>query len=288
MDQFKIECRKAFLNKYMAVSVGIGMVLAVLVFIVNTRNYIIFLHMLQETADRRRTYSDPSFQMYILYNNWILGEATSLGSTLFYFIMPLLAVIPYGWSLCEEHESNYEQTIIQKSGRKKYYFSKFIATYLSGGFAVCVPLVFSLALTATVFPAITPDVYYDTAYGVFGQSLFSELYYTVPLIYVVCYVLLDFIFCGFFACLGTISALMTHHLLPCILAPEIICLGFHYFRQFIYIVPDKIYKEVSPLFFLRGMECGYSADMKIILAELLGLICVCIFALRRCFRQEYL
>lgn len=86
--------------------------------------------------------------------------------------------------------------MLVRAGEKSYLTAKFLATFIAGGLAMVVPLIINFMLTALFIPAITPVPTYDTMYGVFGNSLFSSLYYTQPFAYVAVYMLVDFMFCG--------------------------------------------------------------------------------------------
>lgn len=96
--------------------------------------------------------------------------------------------------------------MLVRAGEKSYLTAKFLATFIAGGLAMVVPLIINFMLTAMLIPAITPVPTYDTMYGVFGNSLFSSLYYTQPFAYVAVYMLVDFIFCGALACITMLSA----------------------------------------------------------------------------------
>ena len=77
--------------------------------------------------------------------------------------------------------------MLVRAGEKSYLTAKFLATFIAGGLAMVVPLIINFMLTALFIPAITPVPTYDTMYGVFGNSLFSSLYYTQPFAYVAVY-----------------------------------------------------------------------------------------------------
>ena len=96
--------------------------------------------------------------------------------------------------------------MLVRAGKKSYLTAKFLATFIAGGLAMVVPLIINFMLTALFIPAITPVPTYDTMYGVFGNSLFSSLYYTQPFAYVAVYMLVDFMFCGALACITMLSA----------------------------------------------------------------------------------
>ena len=64
-----------------------------------------------------------------------------------------------------------------------------------------IPLLFNFLLTAMFVPAITPDPYYITSYGVISSAFLSELFTLNHFLHVFLYLLVDFIYCGLIACL---------------------------------------------------------------------------------------
>ncbi|MFP3154662.1 hypothetical protein LQZ18_09595 [Lachnospiraceae bacterium ZAX-1] len=187
-------------------------------------------------------------------------------------MFPLLAAIPYAWSYCEEKNSGYQRNIVVRSGKTQYFLSKYIAIFLSGGLTMVIPLAFNFLLTAMVFPAVTPNVIYDTAYGIFGSSLMSALYYSNPFLYLLFYLLIDFVFAGLVACIGFMVSFFVKYYVATIIVPLFLMLGVHYFRQFVYTSYAIQYKEISPLYFLRPVQSAYRASWLIILAEIAALL----------------
>ena len=64
--------------------------------------------------------------------------------------------------------------MIVRTGKQRYLTAKYIATFISGGLTMVVPLITNFMLTALFVPAIKPVPTYDTTYGVFGNSIFSR------------------------------------------------------------------------------------------------------------------
>lgn len=64
--------------------------------------------------------------------------------------------------------------MIVRTGKQRYLTAKYIATFISGGLTMVVPLITNFMLTALFVPAIKPVPTYDTTYGVFGNSIFQN------------------------------------------------------------------------------------------------------------------
>ena len=264
----RIEIRKAILNKFFAFSVIIGCAITMLSLVYNIDVYQRHLYMLEELSKTTSVIENPVPEMFSLFNHWIGGEPLSLGSSMYFFVFPLLVAIPYGWSYCEEKNNGYNRIIVVQSGAKTYLLSKYIAVFLSGAVAMVVPLLFNFILTAMFFPAVTPVVIYDTAYGVFGNSLMSMFYYTVPFLYVFLYICIDFVFCGFISCISFSLSSFVKYKSVVVILPLFIFLILHYTRQFVYTSYGITYKEISPLYFLRPVRAAYDASWSVVLIEM--------------------
>lgn len=263
----KLELKKAICSRYFCIAVILGCVITLFSLIYKVNLYWRDTAVRQEYASATGTMLNPLSAMNSLYNSWIGGEPFSVGTTVFFFVFPVLAALPYGWSYCEEKANGYKRTAVVLAGRNAYFVSKYIAVFLSGAFAVTIPLIFNFVTAAMFFPAVTPVVLYDTSYGVFGQSLMSELYYSVPLLYVFCYLCIDFVFCGLLACLSFAVASVVRYKVVSVLFPMLFCLGLHFLRQFLYADNLSGYREISPLYFLRAVPTSFDVTWKIIFAE---------------------
>lgn len=95
----------------------------------------------------------------------------------------------------------------------------------------------------------------------------SSLYYTIPVLYVLLYLCIDFVFCGLIACISYCAASLVRHRAVVVILPLFLLLAFHYSRQFIYTSSTIRYKEISPMYFLRPVAAAYTASWAVILAE---------------------
>lgn len=257
MYVMKTELKKAVRTKYFLAAVSIGTAITILSLVYNVGR-----------LETRKIYEgiNPCYEGFTLFNSWIGGEPFSLGSSLYFFVFPLLIAIPYGWSFCGERTSGYMRQVIVRTGMKRYLTAKYIATFLSGGLAMILPLVINLLITAMFFPANKPIPSYDTMYGVFGVSMFSELYYTHPFGYVGLYLLVDFIFCGALTCLTMISAwFVKYKWINCIF-PFVVCMAINMVSRFMYTneVGRQNY-QISPFYFTRCSQTAYPASFSIIM-----------------------
>lgn len=264
----KIELKKAIKTRYFFITVVIGILITMLSLVYN-------IQIIQQAEENIYEGYNPCYEGYTLFNHWVGGEAYSLGSSLYYFVFPILIAIPYGWSYCGEQTSGYIRQVVVRMGRKKYMLAKYIATFISGGLTMIIPLVINFMLTALFFPAIKPVVSYDTMYGVFGYSMFSELYYTYPFVYVAIYLLLDFLFCGALTGLTMISAKYIKYKWVNCIFPFITCMIINLAGS-LFISNAKQNYEISPFYFLRPAEAKYPANLSLILIMMCSIILITI------------
>lgn len=239
---FHIEMKKVWKSKSFWVSLLLGMILAAMSALYMIESYL-------EPLTSGEMEGVWGLQSISLYNSWIGGEISSFGFTGFFYLLPLLAALPYGWSYFQEKQSGYAGMIAMRAGRKNYFLAKFAATFLSGGLVIFIPLVVNLLAVACFVPARLPLIIHRTYYGVEYGSMWAELFYTHPLIFVFMYLVLDFVFAGFFACLCMTVAFFSRNSLAVILLPYLSILFLHHCRLFTqYTNVD----EISPLYYLHS------------------------------------
>lgn len=280
----KLELKKAFKNKFFWISVVLGCLITLLSFEHMVNMY--YEGMSAISGNSTDIIYDPHIGINTVFNCWIGGEPFSLGSSIYFFVFPLLIALPYGWSYNEERKCGYRRMMITKTGKKKYYCAKYVAVFLSGGVAMVLPLIFNFWMTLLVVPAILPDVTMNMFYGVFGGSFLAELYYTVPFLYVAIYLFIDFVYCGFLVCICMAVSGIVRQKWGVVLIPFLLLLFVHVITDYIYSDPSVAYKELSPLYFLRGVEVRYSFSGSIILLFAIGLLVISLIGIIKEYRNE--
>lgn len=186
----RTELKRAFHNKYLLFALIIGFAISVW----QTVEHVIPLLQYQTTDIAMLKGAMP----HTVFNKWMGGHSYFLQTTLYYIIVPLLATIPFGASFYQDRRSGYLKNIFTRTDKKKYYRSKYTAVFLSGGFVGVAPLLFNFLTTALLLPLIYPEVTAGT-FVVHEQELFATLYYTNPYLYLLFYLVMDFVFFGILA-----------------------------------------------------------------------------------------
>ena len=270
----KIEIRKALKNRAFFISVAIGIIFAVLSLIYGINIYNNDMESMKLTKEVSGDGQSPMTAVYTLFNHWIGGESASLGTSVYYFIFPILCALPYGWSYCVERKSGYTRTMIVHSGKGRYYMAKYISTFISGGLAMALPLIASILMTAAFFPAVKPDVIYDIYTGVFKNTFMSELYYGKPFLHLFLLLCINFVFCGLLACcsMAATSVIRQKHIVT--LVPFVICLMLNLLTSVTFDASKYRNVEYSPFYFLRacGVRCSTSGAVIGIIALVMFLV----------------
>lgn len=259
----KLELKKAFWNRWFFLSLGIGLICSVLSFIYNLSKYSVE----NRFYDVYGMSPYKNHEVYVLtaFSYWIGGDFYSLGSVVFYFIFPLLAVLAFGWSYREEKRVGYHKMLISKTSRRTYYLSKSIALFISGGTVFVLPQLINLVMTMCVIPMRLPLVEGSMYYGIFNGFL-APLFYSHPLVYVFGYLLLDFVFAGLLANLTLFIAEFIKNQWIIVVLPFIFLLAFEQFLRLLYRFEAfrNISAEFSPLTFLHAQGGGLRGDAFII------------------------
>lgn len=180
-----------------------------------------------------------------VFGSWIGGGVYSMQSFLYFLIMPILVVIPYGGFYFEEKKGGYLKNIYMRVRKKDYIFAKYIATFLAGGMVFTIPLIVNLGITAMFLPSIIPQASAATT-ALMPSSLFYQLYFSHPYIYIFIYLIIDFIFSGLIATIGLVASFYTEYKFIVLITPFA-------FYLFIYSLTNLFGRlEYSPVYFLNG------------------------------------
>ena len=268
-----IELMKSLKNKLFILSLILGFGVTLLSFLYNYELYTMESEKIRLYSNEFGITYNPMLSMNTLYNSWVGGEAFTLGTTVFFFIIPILTTIPYGWSYCSELKIGYVRNVITRCGKMQYFISKYIATFISGGLAVTIPLICNFILTASFIPVYQPQVRYMQYYGIFSNTFLSEVFYQNPVIYVLIYIFIDFIFCGLIACLSCTSANIIKNKIVAMLTPFGVLLLLNYISGIIKISSNI---ETSPMNFLRPCPVACPVTSGVIITEMVILFIITI------------
>ncbi|MGE8204971.1 hypothetical protein ACQKP0_10435 [Heyndrickxia sp. NPDC080065] len=134
------------------------------------------------------------------YSEWFeFGVATSL-TMLFFLLLPILASLPFADTFSKDKQSGYLRSILSKGKMKEYFKGLYITNFITSGVMITIPLLVNIYLAFMILPNVKPDPVVNSRMSLdFMNSFFPELYYSHPLIHMLFYVVLAFLFSGMFA-----------------------------------------------------------------------------------------
>ncbi|MDR0917862.1 MAG: hypothetical protein LBM93_01215 [Oscillospiraceae bacterium] len=259
----KLELKKALTNKFFILSAIILFLPTMMSLMYNVEINMIAVNETKELTDAGYVY-DTMPDAATIFNNWVGGEAYSLGSTIFFYIFPLMLAIPYGWSYCSELKSGYIKNMVIRTKRMPYFLSKYIAVFVASGLVVIIPMILNIMLTACYLPAMTPSSQWAIYTGVFSQSFMSQLYYTVPFLYLFIYLLIDFIFCGLIGCLSFAVTHLIKNRVVVVIFPFAVLLLWQYLAN---NIEHSLEISLAPTEFMHPATAGYVAVWSVIIIE---------------------
>ena len=253
---FQIECCKAFKNRWFFISLIISGVFAFCGAYIMISNYFFRIDMWKLLMDENGVFiKNPHVNAETVFNSWIGGDVGTWSASTFFFLFPMLAVVPYGWSLISELKSGYIKNIFTRMDRRDYLRAKYLAAFLAGGVSVVLPMLMNFLTVACFIPMRMPEASEDMYYGVFGGSLWAEIFYTCPILYVLLYLVLDFVFAGLWATVSLSVAYFVKNKATAIFGPYLFLLFFHFVTSVLFVWDLRV--DVTPINFIRATEITY-------------------------------
>lgn len=261
----RIEIHRAFCNRMMASSLIVGTVIVMAHIVQYVLPQYITACLIEEMAGKNLSLFPKD-----VFGVWLGGGTYSMESFLYYLLLPILAVLPFGGSYFEDRKGGLLKNICIRTEKKRYLKAKLTAAFLSGGMAFVVPLIVSLLICATLFPSLIPQPSSSTS-AVSAFSIFYEIYFTHPYLYILIYLAIDFIYAGIMAVIALAATMFTEYKFMVLITPFI-------FYIFIFSVCNLFdHLEYSPVYMLNGGYGQGSYLAYIIQVLLLGIISIGVY-----------
>lgn len=190
----RYELDRAFLNPWfvLAMLIGCGLAVgcAVMAYVDFTR------------GEAGKLVSDEWLGLSIggCYGLWMgLGTVENPLRYVFFILAPLLAVMPYAWSLRSDLVDGVANQVAARVGKGRYLLFRGIAVFLTAFAVIAVPYLLNLVILACLVPAYVPDITEVLSLAVTNPSAWSALLYTKPLLYVLVTTCANATLCGLWA-----------------------------------------------------------------------------------------
>lgn len=249
-ELLRIEVRKSLKNRLFLIVVVIGIGLSIYSALENFRHYQTYWEMFSMAERTTGLKYNPNASIVTLFNTWIGEDFSSVATSLFYLLLPILATLPFGMSFVMELDSGYSRHIYTRTKRIHYLLAKYVSTFISGALAIGIPMLINLLLVSSIVPAIKPSYFNDIYYAMSPGSMGAELFYLKPFIFIGVRFLLSMTFGGLCAVSCIAISFFSRNRFAVILAPFLSLLTVHYFSGLIAFYWNGY--ELSPLNFIHG------------------------------------
>lgn len=261
----KNELKRAIVNKYFISICVYGILLIILHSYESIAEYWKNTEEFMQYQSSLKVIQNPYAPIVNAFTLWIGCDSDNKYSKLFYNLLPLTAVLPYCWSYCRDVKNGQADKFIKEIGIFNYHLSKYFAVFISSGLTITIPLLLDFLIILLFVPAIYPDSVYDIYYGIFSNNFMADIFYGKPFVYVMIFLLLCFVFCGLFGCLGYSISTLIKSKAVAVIAPSAMTILVEIFKK-VTMKKDAIYMEFSPLSFLCPAK-SYTTNWIIIISE---------------------
>mgnify|MGYP005830114569 CR=1 FL=1 len=182
-----------------------------------------------------------------VFYKWIGMNSFSFETQLLYFLLPILSSIPYSSSYLLDEKTGFIKNIYTRTTKRNYLISKFISNFMVGGMAFFLPIIINLVIVSLILPSVQPEIV-DGVTSIDYTSMWAELFYSNPYIYIFSYAVLNFLFGGLFATIGLACSVFVNRIFVLILCPFILYLFLFFAFQltgnpalipFKYLIPGQ-------------------------------------------------
>lgn len=269
----KTEIWKAFHNAgfYTALMAGIGISLVdILLNWIKVKNHVFTAGTM--TLSNGVEWSTANVAGTSVYYNWLGVNSLNLTNVIFYFLFPLLAAMPYGWSALTERKSKYRSQLLVRTGKRKAIVSKYCASALAGGITVTAPLIANFVLGVLVMPLTKPRIT-DMASAMTETQFGSLIFYRHPFLFVIADIGLVFLWgCGIGAAALALGQFF-RHMFEAVISPFVICFLVELIFE---VIPGITKTEWSPIR-LFHMDTIRGTSGFVIFGEILMILLISFF-----------
>ena len=135
---------------------------------------------------------------YSLYEGFIGNEGITFWNELYYYMIPVLAALPFSASFFEDERSGYLKNMLTRVPKGKVWTAKAIVTFCSGAITGSAAYIFSFWLNSLELPMIHPNEVAMHTHVIDKMSM-SDWYYTKPWLYFGIYLVVLMLGSGFMA-----------------------------------------------------------------------------------------
>lgn len=149
---------------------------------------------------------------------WI-GHGSEFENALLVRLFPILSSMPYAVTYLSDIRSGMIKNFHTRTKKINYLMAKYIAVFVTGGIPIALPLLINYLISA----ATLPSLYWQTGvYAMGANSMWTDIFFTYPHIYVLMYISLLYVCGGLMSTLVLVFSTLVSNRFVAVLAPYIV------------------------------------------------------------------
>lgn len=154
------------------------------------------------------------------YTSWLSMKSTHITSLIFYFTLPILAVIGAAGVFGTDKKIGLLDKLSLWYSRKQIYVAYFIAIFLIGFSIAFIPMAIDIIGSFSMLPNLIPDELINRNSGMNADTtIFIRLFFTHPFIHMLFYVLFASFWSGLFAVTAFVVSMYARNQILPLLVP---------------------------------------------------------------------
>ena len=189
--QLAIEFRRLLKSPTFYIALTIGLYIAI--------SQVVEVSVMYAKANEEGVYNDIVSLPYSVFTVMMgMGSGShSWHENMLINILPVLSALPFGVSFYLDKKSGYIKNLFIREEKGDYLWAKYIVTFMSGGIVSAFPILVNFIGNAMVLPFFSP-IRGCALFGV-APDLLDEVYYSAPVLYILCICFIYFLIGGLLA-----------------------------------------------------------------------------------------
>lgn len=221
----RIEIHRAFHNRGMLLSLIIGCLLS-LTHVIQYQILPLYLNQKLVISEYSEFSKVRTTAPSCVADTWLAGNTANWVVFVYFLILPILAMLPFGVSYFSDRESGYLKNIYSRMSRKQYLTNKYLSAFLSGGTAITIPLILNLLCAMVFLPNLLPPIILRQN-SIDATCFLYKIYFSNPLLYIWIFIGFDFLLGGMFACIALVASYLSDYKVIVGIIPFFLQLGIH-------------------------------------------------------------
>ena len=226
-------------------------------------------------------YNVDSFYLsgHSAYSAWMVANCPiATLPTVFFYLLPFIVLIPFAWSFRGERMSGYDMQVISRISRRDRMLAKGTVVFGSAALITIVAHVVNFVTVSLFLPLRTPVFEEVFTLGIFTECLFSNLFYSRPLLYVLAFTAMNSILMGAWATLVLGTSAIFGNRVSLLVFPYLLLVALRYFNSWLWSVSMLHLPSFKIIDDMQGTYWSVRSDPLVIMIELaIMLIAGCLF-----------